>query len=102
METELISREPGLLIRRVRLRPGEATPWHRDSCRRFSVVVQGDALTIEYRDGERAVVSLNPGMADWEEPQPRVHRAVNTGEVMFEEVVTFYLEHADQEPQPEG
>ena len=102
MQTEVISREPGLLIRRAVLAPGEATPWHQDACRRFTVVVRGDALTIEYRDGERAEVAVQPGLADWENPQDRIHRAVNTGSEVFEEVVTFFLEQADQEPQPES
>jgi len=32
-------------------------PWHTDSCHRFSVVVRGERLRIEFRDtGERLVV----------------------------------------------
>ena len=102
MHTETISQEDGLLIRRAILEPGEATPWHRDACRRFTVVVRGDALTIEYQDGERSSVDVQPGMADWEDPQPRLHRAVNTGNGTFEEVVTFFLERIDQDPQPQS
>lgn len=102
MRVETISREAGLLIRRQVLAPGETTPWHRDACRRFTVVVRGDGLTIEYRDGERSEVAVRPGLADWESPQDRVHRAVNTGLETFEEVVTFFLEHPEQDPQPEN
>lgn len=30
------------LVRRLRLAPGKATPWHRDPYHRVSVVVRGD------------------------------------------------------------
>ena len=49
------------LVRRQRLLPGQASPWHRD----------------------------------------RVHRAVNVGQEVFEEVVTFFLDRPDAVPQPE-
>ena len=102
VRTEIISQDGDLLIRRAILAPGEATPWHQDACRRFTVVVRGDGLTIEYQDGERVDVSVHPGLADWETPQARVHRAVNTGGEVFEEVVTFFLERAGQDPQPKS
>lgn len=102
MKTELISAEPGLRIHRATLEPGEATAWHRDACRRFTVVVRGDELTIEYRDGDPVVVSVHPGLAGWDEPTDRVHRAINTGRQVFEEVVTFLLESDEQVPQPEA
>ena len=101
MSVEVLSRDPRLLIHRAVLEPGEATAWHRDACRRFTVVVSGDELTIEFRDGERVVVPVQPGLAEWDEPTERIHRAVNTGSSTFEEVVTFLLESADQVPQPE-
>jgi len=101
VRVEIISQEDQILIHRAILAPGEATPWHQDACRRFTVVVRGDGLTIEYRDGERAEITVHPGLADWEEPQGRLHRAVNTGQEVFEEVVTFFLEYAEQVPQPE-
>jgi hypothetical protein len=101
MELEIISDEDALLIRRMSLAPGEAMFWHVDVCRRFSVVVRGAELTIEYRDGgEPARLPVAPGLADWDEPEPRVHRAVNTGSVPFEEVVTFYRAGRHQDPQP--
>ena len=102
MHTETISQEPGLLIRRAVLAPGEATPWHRDLRRRFTVVVRGVGLTIEYQDREIIEVAVHPGLADWDAPEDRVHRAVNTGRETFEEVVTFFLEPGDLDPQPEA
>jgi hypothetical protein len=52
MKEDLIDQRDTLLMRRVVLEPGEASPWHTDACHRFSVIVQGDALALEYRDGE--------------------------------------------------
>lgn len=99
--TELVSRDQRLLVRRLTLLPGQATPWHRDACRRLSVVVRGDRLTIEFRDGTDPIaVELAPGLAGWDDPEPRVHRAVNTGSTTFEEVTTFLLAPDLQDPQP--
>lgn len=89
------------LVRRQRLAPGEATPWHVDPYRRLTVVLSGDALAIEYRDGgEPEGVPLQPVEAGWDEPEPRVHRAVNTGREPFEEVVIFFLDADDADPRP--
>ena len=41
------------LVRRQRLKPGEATPWHRDPFHRVTVVLKGDLLNIEFRDAEK-------------------------------------------------
>lgn len=99
---EIITDRDDLLIRRQVLAPGAATPWHTDACHRFTVVVSGDGLTIEFLDGDEPHrVPVAPGLADWEAPEPRAHRAVNTGSVPFEEVVTFYRDHPGQDPQPE-
>jgi hypothetical protein len=38
---------------------------------------------------------------DWSEPTDRIHRAVNVGQKVFEEIVTFFLDGPDTEPQPE-
>src|SRR5439155_10537485 len=38
------------LVRRQRLAPEEATPWHRDPFHRLTVVLSGDLLKIEFRD----------------------------------------------------
>ena len=76
--------------------------WHTDPCHRFSVVVRGDELAIEFRDGkETATFSVRPGEAGWDEPEARLHRGVNVGKATYEEVVTFYLEHPGMDPQPE-
>lgn len=102
MESEVVWRDDATVARRLVLEPGEATPWHRDVCRRFSVVVRGDALAIEYRgsdEGERFPVAA--GLAGWDEPEPRVHRAVNVGTTVYEEVVLFVLPAAGVDPQPE-
>lgn len=101
MKEEIIHRRDDLVIRRGILEPGEATPWHTDPCRRFTVVVRGDALAIEYRDGratERFAVA--PGEADWDAPTDAVHRAVNVGSETFEEVVLFFLDEPGQDHQP--
>jgi hypothetical protein len=80
MQSELITKEAGLLVRRLTLAAEESTPWHTDVCRRFTVVAQGEQLRIEYGDtGEQLTVDVHPGMADWDQPNPRVHRAINVG-----------------------
>jgi hypothetical protein len=72
------------------------TPIHR-----VTVVVSGDALTIEYRDGspdER--LSVRPGQVDWDEPTSRVHRGVNVGRGLYEEIAVFFLAQANAAAQP--
>jgi quercetin dioxygenase-like cupin family protein len=89
--------------RRQRLEPGEASPWHRDPFHRVTVVLSGDLLAIEFRDGSEAQTwKVTPGEVDWSEPSDHVHRAVNTGKEVFEEVVTFFLDRPDAVPQPEA
>jgi quercetin dioxygenase-like cupin family protein len=90
------------LVRRQRLAPGEATPWHRDPHHRVTVVLSGDLLSIEFRDGAETLTwEVTPDEVDWSEPSDRVHRAVNTGKEVFEEVVTFFLDGPEADPQPE-
>jgi len=90
------------LVRRQRLAPGEASPWHRDPFHRVTVVLSGDFLAIELRDGgETQTWKVTAGEVDWSEPSDRVHRAVNVGKEVFEEVVTFFLDRPDAVPQPE-
>jgi quercetin dioxygenase-like cupin family protein len=90
------------LVRRQRLEPGQATPWHHDPFHRVTVVLSGDLLNIEFRDGGETVPwKMSPGEVDWVEPSDRIHRAVNVGTEVFEEVVTFFLDRPDAEPQPE-
>jgi hypothetical protein len=45
---------------------------------------------------------MTVGEVDWLEPSDRVHRAVNVGKAVFEEVVTFFLDHPEAAPQPEA
>lgn len=90
-----------IVVRRRVLAPGQATPWHRDPCHRHTVVVRGERLRIEFRDGTAALeVAVHPGMAEWDAPTEIVHRAVNVGAVPYEEVVMFFLDAPGSEPQP--
>ena len=106
MTTETITDRPDLLIRRLVLEPGEATPWHVDRCHRFSVVVRGERLRIELAttgdadEPDAHEVPVEPGLAEWDEPTDAVHRAVNTGDGPYEEVVTFFRSTPNEDPQP--
>jgi len=101
MRREELYRQRGVLVRRAFLEPGEASGWHVDACHRVSVVVSGERLAVEYRDGSEALeLELGPGMVGVDEPSSRVHRAVNVGGRRHEEVVTFLLDRPDQDPQP--
>ena len=103
MKSETITERPDLVIRRHILEPDEALPWHTDRCHRFTVVVSGNRLSIEYRDsGEVESFPVHAGLADWDAPQPRVHRGVNSGTVSYEEVIVFFLHEPGREPQPEA
>jgi quercetin dioxygenase-like cupin family protein len=100
---QVLHHRGNVLVRRQRLAPGEATPWHRDPFHRVTVVLSGDLLSIEFRDGgETATWKVTAGEVDWVEPSDRVHRAVNVGKEPFEEVVTFFLDRPDAVPQPEA
>jgi hypothetical protein len=99
---ETLYRRGTTLVRRLRLAPGEATPWHRDRCHRVTVVVAGEALAIEYRDGSPADrLEAVSGQTDWDEPTDRMHRAVNVGTVPYEEIAVFLLDRPDADPQPQ-
>jgi len=99
---EVLHHRGNVLVRRQRLAPGEASPWHRDPCHRVTVVLSGDLLRIEFRDSREAQrCKVTPGEVDWSEPGERVHRAVNIGKKVFEEIVIFFLDHPDAAPQPE-
>ena len=99
---QVLHHRGNVLVRRQRLDPGEASPWHRDPFHRVTVVLSGDLLRIEFRDGADAQTwPATPGEVDWSEPSDRVHRAVNVGKEVFEEVVTFFLDRPDADPQPE-
>ena len=75
--------------------------WHRDPFHRMTVVVRGEALEIQFRDGGEPVrVPVSAGLADWDAPTDRVHRAVNVGAGAYEEVTIFFLDCEDAAPQP--
>ena len=91
------------LVRRLYLEPGEATRWHVDPFHRVSVVLRGEVLAIEFRNGRPAVeVRVSPGQVDWDEPGDHIHRAMNIGDVPYEEVTVFFLSHHDDAPQPDA
>jgi len=101
-EQQVLHHRENYLVRRHRLAPGQATPWHRDPFHRVTVVLSGDLLSIEFRDGgETQTWKITAGEVDWSEPTDRVRRAVNVGKEAFEEVVTFFLDRSDAVPQPE-
>lgn len=103
MKSETITQRADLIIRRHILEPGESLPWHTDLCHRFTVIVRGETLCIEYRDsGEIETFSVHPGLADWDAPEPKVHRGINAGTVPYEEVIIFFIDLPDMEPQPEA
>lgn len=100
MREETLLRRGTTLVRRLRLEPGEATAWHRDPHHRVSVILRGDALSIEYRDGGASErIALEPGQAGWDEPTERVHRGVNTGAQPYEEVTVYFLASPEAAPQ---
>ncbi len=101
MTDELLFQHRTTTVRRLRLAPGEAMPWYRDPLHRVAVVLSGDVLSIEYRDGgESQRVEVTLGQVDWEEPSARVHRAVNVGKQPYEQVTVFLLDRPDAEAQP--
>ena len=101
MEKKILYRRKGILVWRASLEPGESSDWHVDTCERISVVVSGDRLAIEYRDGGEATeFTVSPGQVDLDQPSDRAHRALNVGRQCYDEVVTFFLDHEGQDPQP--
>ena len=101
MAEQELFRRGGVLVRRLTLAPGEAMPWHRDPFHRVTVVLSGDALAIEYRDGGDAHrLEVTPGRTDWDEPTDHVHRGVNVGQRPYEEIAVFLLDHPDAVAQP--
>jgi quercetin dioxygenase-like cupin family protein len=101
MAEERLFQRGTTLVRRLRLAPGEAMRWHRDPFHRVTVVLSGDALAIEYRDGDESQqFQVTPGQAGWDEPTERVHRGVNVGEQPYEEITVFFLGHPEAEALP--
>lgn len=101
MQIETITEREDLVIRKMTLSPGEASHWHTDNCSRFSVIVCGDKLGIEFRGAKQNVeIDVQPGDNSWDEPEENVHRAVNIGREPYAEIVTFYRDNKSVEPQP--
>jgi hypothetical protein len=101
MHDHVLGRRGNTLVRRPRLEPGEALPWHVDPFDRLTVVVRGTLLRIEYRDGRAPEdVLVAPGQLDWDAPEASAHRAVNVGVETYEEVTVFFLDRPDAVPQP--
>ena len=102
MTDEILFRRSTTLVRRQRLAPGEALPWHRDPFHRVSVVLSGDQIEIEFRDGsETRRLPVKQGQVDRDEPSNRPHRAVNIGREPYEEITIFFLDHPDAVRQPQ-
>ena len=102
MTDEILFHRGTTLVRRQRLAPGEALPWHRDPFHRVSVVLSGDQIEIEFRDGSETLrVPVKSGQVGWDEPSNRPHRAVNIGQEPYEEITIFFLDHPDAVPQPQ-
>jgi len=101
MTDEIVFQIGTTMVRRLRLAPGDAMPWHRDPFQRIAVVLSGDVLSVEYHHGgESQRIEIVPGRVEWEEPTDRVHRAVNVGEQNYEQVTVFLLDRPDAVPQP--
>jgi hypothetical protein len=65
-------------------------------------VIRGSRLAIEYQgDAQLVEFDVYPGMAGWDAPTSRVHRAINRGPDTFEEIVVFELPRPDVDPQPQ-
>jgi quercetin dioxygenase-like cupin family protein len=88
------------LVRRLNLAPDEATTWHRDPFHRVTVILRGEMLAIQWDGDEAERVAITPGQVDWDEPTDRVHRAVNDGVHIYEEIRIFFLDRPDAVPQP--
>lgn len=98
---EILFQHGTTMVRRLRLAPGEAMPWHRDPFQRVAVILKGDLLSVEFRDGgESQRVEVTPGQVEWEEPSARVHRAVNVGKQPYDQVTVFWLDRPDAVAQP--
>jgi len=48
---EVLHEREATVVRRSTLAPGETTAWLRDPCHRITVVLRGERLRIEWRDG---------------------------------------------------
>jgi hypothetical protein len=65
-----------------------------DPHHRVTVVLRGDLLRIEYKEGgDPKTIRVKAGQTDWDEPNDRPHRGVNSGSVPHEEITIFLLDH---------
>jgi hypothetical protein len=65
-----------------------------------TVVLSGDVLAIEFRDGRpKEHTRVISGQVDWDEPSDRTHRAINIGDVPYEEVTIFSSRSQTMFPQ---
>ena len=102
MTDEVLLRRGTTLVRRLRLAPSEAMPWHRDPFHRVTVVLHGDALAIEFSDDSALQrIEITPGQVDWDEPTDHIHRGVNVGQEPYEEITIFFLDRPDAVHQPD-
>jgi quercetin dioxygenase-like cupin family protein len=103
MVEETLHHRGTVLVRRLLLEPGEATRWHRDPFHRVTVVLTGEVLVIEFRNGRRKEsIKVVSGQVNWDEPSDRPHRAINVGTTPYEEIATFFLTQVDDVPQPDA
>jgi len=101
MKDEELFRHGTTAVRRLTLNPGEAMAWHRDPYHRVAVVLEGDALEVEFRNSDQRLrVEVHAGQTDWEKPSSRVHRAVNVGQRTYQQITIFLLDRPDATPQP--
>src|SRR5262245_39140164 len=102
MTEQVLHHRGAVLVRQLRLEVGEAMPWHRDPFHRISIVLSGDDIAIEFRDTQQIQrIQVTPGQVDWDEPTEEIHRGVNVGTQVYEEVTVFLLNHPDDLPQPQ-
>ena len=103
MQETLLHHRGNYLVRRLHLPPGEATRWHRDPFHRVTIILSGDVVDVEYRDGSKTErFEVNAGEAHGQEPTDQLHRAVNPGEQVYEEITIFFLDRPDAVPQPDA
>jgi quercetin dioxygenase-like cupin family protein len=101
MVEQILFHKGTTLVRRLILEPGEVMPWHRDPYHRVTVVLRGESISIEYRDGTPDIqIEVSPGQVDWDEPTDRVHRGKNEGRQVYEEVTVFFLDRPGAAHQP--
>lgn len=100
MIDEILHERGTTLVRRLRIEPGEAMPWHRTPYPHVSVVLSGDALAIEFEGGAVQHVVVAARQVDWGEPELRRHRGVNVGTQPYEEVTVFLLDRPGATPEP--